>query len=179
MRTNRFLALAALSVISGCSAAHPSGEPASGIYDLSVAGELDRCSPARDTGAMGRVGLVTAGDVLSLGVPDPTRASVLHVSLSRDAGYHDVFSVPLVGCTAATLERSFTVIASNGEGVSLAYRETWSGMESCGDAMRSIMPAAPTTDCEADLGLTYRLAEPCAASCEVGILPSGPACLCD
>lgn len=179
MRTITLSALAALSVITGCSSAHLSSEPESGIYELSVSGEADRCSPARDTGAMGLVGLVTAGDVLSVGVPDPTRASMLHVSLSRAAGYHDTFSVPLVGCTAATLERSFTVLESDGGGVTVAYRESWIGMDSCGDAMRSIMPAAPSGDCEAELGLTYRLAEACAAPCEVGLLPGGPACLCD
>lgn len=179
MRTITLSALAALCLITGCSSAHLNGEPASGIYELSVSGEVDRCSPARDTGAMGRVGLVAVGDVLSVAVPDPTRASNLQVSLSRPAGYHDTFSVGLVGCAGATLERSFTVLESSTSSVTVAYRETWSGMETCGDAMRSLMPAAPSTDCEAELGLTYALSEPCALGCEVGLLPAGPACLCD
>jgi hypothetical protein len=178
MRTIFLSALAALCLLSGCSSAHLSSEPSSGLYELSVSGELDRCSPVRDTGSMGLVGVVAAGDVLSLSVPDPTREAMLHVSLSRPAGYHDTFSVPLTGCTTATLERSFTVVESDGARVGLAYRERWIGLDSCGEGMRSLMPAAPSADCEADLSLSYELSEACAAPCEVRLAASGPVCVC-
>jgi hypothetical protein len=179
MRTISLSALAAICLLTGCSSAHLSSEPSSGLYELSVSGELDRCSPARGTGSMGLVGVVSAGDVLSLGVPDPTRDAMLHVSLSRPAGFHDTFSVPLEGCTTATLERSFTIVESDGARLGLAYRERWTGMDTCGEIMRSLMPAAPSGDCEAELGLTYELAEACAAPCEVHLAAGGPVCACD
>jgi hypothetical protein len=165
--------------LSSCASAHDTSEPQAGIYDLSAHGELDACSPARATGMIGAVGVVSSGDVLSLAAPDPTRGTMLHVSLSRPAGYHDTSSVALRGCTAATLERTFTVLDASDTAIRVAYHEQWTGIETCGDAMRSLMPAAPLTDCEADLVLDYQLTEACGATCEVGLSASGPSCLCD
>jgi|GEM_PF-3339675 len=181
MRNDIFIALGAsvLGLSVGCSSAHVSGDPAAGIYDLSARGEADRCSPARATGSMGAAYVVTSGDVLGVAVPDPTRGTMLHVSLSRPTGYHDVSTVNLRGCTGASLERTFTVLETTSESVSVAYRERWIGMESCGEAMRALMPAAPGADCDADMIFDYALTEACGASCEVGLLASGPTCLCD
>lgn len=181
MRNDLFIALGAsvLGLSAGCSSAHVSSDPAAGIYDLSARGEADRCSPARATGSMGTAYVVTSGDVLGMAVPDPTRGSLLHVSLSRPAGYHDVSSVELRGCTGASLERTFTVLDTSSESISVAYRERWTGMETCGEAMRALMPAAPGADCEADMIFDYALSEACGGSCEVGLLATGPTCLCD
>jgi hypothetical protein len=182
MRTSHKIALIAASITglsAGCTSAHGSSEPQAGIYDLSVRGEVDRCSPTRATGTMGAVGLATAGDVLSFSAPDPTRGSMLQVSLSRPLGYHDESTVNLRGCSGATLDRSFTIVSSDESSISVAYRERWIGIDTCGDAMRAIMPAAPATDCEAELTLDYALTEACGETCEVGILATGPACLCD
>lgn len=179
MRNTIFCAASILGLFAGCSSAHGTDAPQAGIYDLSVRGELDRCSPTRATGAIGAVGLVTAGDVLSVSVPDPTRGTMLQVSLSRPLGYHDASSVVLRGCSGATLERTFTILDTTSDAVSVAYREAWTGMDTCGDLMRAIMPAAPLGDCEAELVLDYQLTEACGASCEVAVLPDGPACLCD
>lgn len=174
------LVAAALAVVfSSCSAAHRSNAVAPGIYELTIHGEADACSPARETGSMGDVGVVVASGVLNVSVPDATDADSLRVSLARADGWHVEATVPLDGCVGASLERTWTVVEERAGAFTLAYREAWRGMDGCGAAMRSVMPAAPTGDCAADLVLDYRMREPCAAPCELGVSTLGLACLCD
>lgn len=170
---------ASVLVLSSCASAHLTSEPAAGIYELTVRGDVDRCSPARETGAVGPVGVASLPGVLSLSVPDPTRTSMAHVSLSGEAGFHDSTTMALSECTGASLERAYTVLSADGEAISIAYRESWSGMAGCSAAMRARMPAAPAADCVADLILDYRLTEACGPSCQVAIVGDAPACLCD
>ena len=165
--------------VPACSAAHRSTEVSPGIYDLTIRGEVDACSPARATGSMGEVGVAVTSGVLSLAVPDAIEVDPLRVSLSRDGGWHGEATVPLDGCVGATLERSWTVVDSGELRFSVAYREAWRGIEGCGEAMHLLLPEAPTADCTADLVLEYELMEACAAPCEVGVSFEGIACVCD
>lgn len=179
-RVNVVLVAAALAVVfPACSAAHRSSEVLPGIYDLSIRGEVDACSPARETGAMGEVGVVVAPGQVNVPVPDATEVDALRVSLSRTDGWHGATSIDLAGCVGATLDRSWTVLDSDDGSFAVAYRESWRGLEGCGAAMRSIMPEAPTADCDADLVLDYQLREACHAPCEVGVSALGVACVCD
>jgi hypothetical protein len=164
--------------LSGCSSAHQSVDVGTGIYDLTVSGESDACSPLRTTGAMGTVGVVAIDDVLNLSVPDVGAEASMLVSLSRGTGFHDERSESLPTCTDATLERSYTVVAGDAARFTVVYRETWRGLSSCGTAMRSVMPAAPTADCTADLVLDYQLATECLAPCEIQLTGSGATCSC-
>jgi hypothetical protein len=174
------LIAAALAVVCpACSSAHRSTEVLPGIYHLSIRGEVDACSPARETGAMGEVGVVVAPGVLNVPVPDATEVDALRVSLSRTDGWHGESSATLAGCVGATLDRSWTVLDTDDGSFEVAYRESWRGLDGCGEAMRSIMPEAPTGDCDADLVLDYQLREACMAPCEVGVSVLGVACVCD
>lgn len=179
----RFVVLvaAALTVVfvPACSAAHRTSEVMPGVYDLTIRGETDACSPARETGAMGSVGVVVMPGILDVSVPDATEGDAIRVSLSRDAGWHDEASLALEGCAGATLERSWTVLDTRDASFEVAYRESWRGLEGCSAAMRSLMPAAPAADCVADLVLDYRIREACGPRCEVGVTDSGLGCLCD
>lgn len=164
--------------LAGCASAHQTVEIGSGIYELTVQGEADACSPLRTTGAMGTVGVVSADDVLNLSVPDLDSEASMRVSLSRGTGFHDARSEALPACTDATLERSYTVVSSDATHFSVVYTETWRGLESCGSAMRSVMPAAPAADCRADLVLDYHLDTECLAPCEIQLTAGGAACSC-
>lgn len=174
------LVAAALAVVfPACSAAHRSAEVVPGLYDLTIRGEVDACTPARETGAMGTVGVVVAPGVLNVPVPDATETDALRVSLARTEGWHGEAVIELDGCVGATLERTWTVVESDGESFAIGYHEAWRGLDGCGAAMRSIMPEAPTGDCDADLVLDYRVREACLAPCEVGVSELGLACVCD
>jgi hypothetical protein len=164
--------------LAGCSSAHQAVDVGTGIYDLTVSGENDACSPLRTTGAMGTVGVVSIDDVLNLSVPDFGPEASMRVSLSRAGGFHEARSEALPTCTGASLERAYTVVSSEGTHFSVVYTETWRGLETCGEAMRSVMPAAPTADCRADLVLDYRLETECAAPCEIQLTSTGAACSC-
>jgi hypothetical protein len=164
--------------LSGCASAHQSVEVGSGIYTLTVSGERDACSPLRTTGAMGSVGVVSTDDVLNLSVPDLDAAASMRVSLSRSTGFHDERTEVLPTCTDGTLARSYTVVEADTTHFSVVYGETWTGLASCGTAMRSIMPAAPTADCRAELVLDYRLDAECLAPCEIQLTSAGAACSC-
>lgn len=171
-----FLSLAL--ALSGCSSAHQAVDVGSGIYALTVSGDSDACSPVRATGAMGNVGVVSQDDVLNLSVPDLDLESSMRVSLSRSTGFHDERSEALPTCTDATLDRSYTVVSSDGARFTVVYTETWRGLASCGTAMRSVMPAAPLADCRADLVLDYRLDTECRSPCELQITADGATCSC-
>jgi hypothetical protein len=169
------LALGMLSSLSGlslgCSAAHAPTEVSSGIYELSVTPERDACSPARSTGVVGRVAVVSSDDVLNIGLADGAR-----VSLSQATGFHGVHEVPIASCEGASLRREWTVVGSQAGGFSLAYAEEWLGMAGCTSPS---MPEAPDFDCRADLVLDYARMEACEAPCELRLATSGPTCSCE
>ena len=167
-----------LVLLAGCSSAHESVDVGSGTYELTVSGESDACSPLRATGAMGIVGVVAIDDVLNLSVPDVGTETSLRVSLSRSTGFHEERTEDLPTCTAGTLERTYTALAVDGTHFTVGYTETWHGLSTCGTAMRSVMPMAPTADCRADLVLDYRLDSECRAPCELQISASGATCAC-
>jgi hypothetical protein len=167
------LALGVVSSLSwlGCSAAHAPTEVSSGIYELSVTSERDACSPARSTGVMGRVAVVSSDDVLNIGLPDGAR-----VSLAQANGFHGVHVVPIASCEGASLRRAWTVVGSRGAGFSLAYTEEWLGMAGCASPS---MPEAPDFDCRADLVLDYVRMEACEAPCDLRLAATGPTCACE
>ncbi len=176
------LTLAALSLTlaaAGCSSTHEPVSATTGVYALTIAGEVDACSPLRATGPMGSAGIVQHGALITLTAPDPTTSLPTLVSLNSEASFSDERVTTLDPCTGATLTRTYSVVGHDGDGLDVAYTETWTGMSTCGAAMRSIMPAAPSRDCRADLVMHYRLETPCAAPCQLRLtVDGGAACQC-
>jgi hypothetical protein len=165
--------------LAGCSTTHEPLAATSGVYDLTIAGELDACSPMRATGPMGTAGVVQQGALLTLSVPDLTSNALMLVSLDSASSFTDERVDTLESCTNATLARTYSVVSHDASGFDVAYRESWTGLSSCGAAMHTIMPAAPSTDCSADLVMHYRLATPCASPCQIRITTDGAAaCHC-
>jgi hypothetical protein len=158
-----------VSALTGCTSSHATTDVASGIYELTVTSERDACTPTRETGSMGRVAVVSAVDVLNLGLQDGAR-----VSLDQSNGFHAVHEVPFASCVGASLRREWAVVASDASGgFTVAYNEEWTGLARCS------MPEAPRADCRADLVLSYRNMEACAAPCTLSMSASGPSCLCE
>ncbi len=177
---NKVLAALVLTLGAvGCSSTHETLSATSGVYDLTVAGERDACSPTRLTGPMGTAGVVSHGALLTLAVPDLVSNTPMLLALNSATGYADERTDTLAPCTGATLARGYSVISTSASGIDVAYHESWSGMSTCGAAMRAIMPAAPSADCSADLVLHYRLATTCAAPCQILVTADGAtACHC-
>ena len=172
--------LLAMLGLSACAGAHEPTNVGTGIYELTVHGELDACSPMRATGSMGRVGVVSSGGVLNLGVPnDALIGADARVSLAQSDGWSDAVEESLRSCTEATLRREWSVVRGDGDSFELVYAEEWRGLDTCGAAMRSIMPAAPATDCRAELVLDYHRVQRCEAPCEVRIDAGGASCACE
>jgi len=173
-----FFALA-LVALSGCSSTHDAITATPGVYDLTIASERDACSPMRSTGPMGTAGITSLGTVLTVTAPDLVTNAPMLVPLSGEAGYADATTQALAPCTNATLVRSYTVVSAAGGSVDVAYHESWSGLASCGAAMRLVMPAAPSADCDADLVLRYRLRAECASPCQILLSADGTtSCRC-
>jgi len=173
------LALVLVVPAAGCSSTHETLSATTGVYDLTIASESDPCSPMRLTGPVGTAGVTLSGALLTLSAPDPTTNAPMLVALNSNSGYSQTQTLPLEACTAATLERAYTVVGTNESGFDVAYRESWSGLSTCGAAMRSIMPAAPSADCSADLVLHYRLDAACASPCQIRVSADGAAaCHC-
>src|SRR5687767_12925633 len=99
------LALVSLAVVSlgGCASSHETRSVGSGIYELTVHGDGDACSPTRLTGAMGAVGVVSEVDVLNVAVPDGTAEHLARVSLARADGFSTDVYVDVEGCPGAQL----------------------------------------------------------------------------
>lgn len=176
------IALAALALTlaaGGCSSSHETLAATSGVYELTISGEVDACSPLRATGPMGTASVVQQGTLLTVSAPDLVTSYPMLVSLNGQQGFSDERATALDTCTGATLTRTYSVVGHDTTGLDVAYTETWSGLETCGAAMRSIMPAAPTHDCRADLVLHYRFESACAAPCQLRLtLDGGAACEC-
>lgn len=169
----------ALMALAGCSSTHETIDATTGVYDLSIASEADPCSPMRATGPMGAMGVIQQGAVLTVTAPDLTSTAPLLLSLTGETGFAEDRTEALAPCTNATLDRSYTVVGANASGFDVAYHESWTGLSTCGAAMRYVMPAAPTSDCSADLVLHYRLASPCASPCRLQLgLDGSAACHC-
>lgn len=174
------LSLLVLSIaMMGCSTTHEPLSATSGVYDLTIAGELDACSPMRATGPMGTAGVVQQGALLTLSVPDLTTNALMLVSLDSQASFTDERVDMLDQCTNATLARTYSVVSHDANGFDVAYHESWTGLSTCGAGMHWVMPAAPTADCSADLVMHYRLTTPCASPCQVRVTADGAAtCHC-
>lgn len=162
--------VSSLVTLSACSSTHAPTEVSSGIYELTVTTERDACSPARSTGMMGSVAVVSSDDVLNIGLADGAR-----VSLDQASGFHGAYDVAIASCTGASLHREWTVVGSTPGGFSLAYQEEWIGIAGCPGV---VMPEAPNQDCRADLVLDYARMEACDAPCELRLAASGPTCSC-
>lgn len=162
--------LFAVAFVAGCSSTHGATDVASGIYELRVTSERDACSPQRSTGPMGEVAVLSADDLLNIGLADGAR-----VSLNQADGYHGSFDLPIASCAGATLHREWTVLRSTQGGFSLAYAEEWTGIGACPSVA---MPAAPSHDCRADLVLDYVRTTACEAPCELRLSATGPSCSC-
>jgi hypothetical protein len=170
-------ALAATTFLVACSSAHEPTTVSSGIYDLVVVGEADACSPARETGSMGLVGIVSDLGVLNVAVPDGT-GELARVSLLESQAFHAELSLDIPDCAGGKLRRGWTVVGSSRDAFSVAYTEEWSGIEGC-TSFRTAMPHAPAADCMAQRMLEYQLAESCAAPCEVRETAAGAVCACE
>ncbi len=168
--TPLFCALA----LAACSSVHEVRQVTSGIYEVEVTGDLDVCSPARETGPMGAVGVSSRGDVVSLGLPAALGAA--HVSLSRAAGFHAEVAAPLDGCSGAWVRREITVLDAHAGDFSVAYRERWHGLDTC---LGRVVPRMPAADCAADLVARYTLSEVCEAPCVVSLDAGGARCACE
>ena len=162
--------VSSLLTLCGCSATHAATEVSSGIYELTVSTERDACSPARSTGAMGQVAVVSSDDVLNIGLADGAR-----VSLDQASGFHGAYDVSIATCADASLHREWTVLDASSGGFSIAYREEWIGIGGCAGLA---MPEAPDRDCRADLVLDYARMEACEAPCELRLAATGPTCSC-
>jgi hypothetical protein len=174
-----FVALGLSLAAVGCSSSHETLDATNGVYDLTVASEVDACSPLRTTGPMGTSAVVAQGPLLTLSVPDLTSSAPMLVALNENAGYTSTQSEMLAPCTGATLERAYTIVGQSASGFDVAYRETWTGMSTCGAAMRAVMPAAPSADCRADLVLHFQLHAACESPCELRVSAAGDAaCHC-
>ncbi|MDQ3033738.1 MAG: hypothetical protein M3Y87_15075 [Myxococcota bacterium] len=177
MRTT-LAALFGTMLALGCSAAHEPRVVGSGIYDLTVRGDVDRCTPTRTTGALGLVGIVSQGGLVNVAVPDGDEGALARVSLSEHDGFHTETAIDIPGCESTSLRRSWTILDTSRDGFQLALTEEWIGIERCA-AASEIMPAAPDADCRADRVLEYRLMEPCSAPCEVHVIAGAATCACD
>lgn len=177
MRTT-LAALVTTIVALGCSAAHEPRVVGSGIYDLTVRGDVDRCMPARSTGAMGLVGIVSERGVVNVAVPDGASGALARVSLAARDGFHTETAIDIAGCEGASVRRGWTILDTSRDAFQLALTEEWSGIDGCATASE-LVPSAPERDCRADRVLEYRLMEPCAAPCEVHLIAGVAACACD
>lgn len=169
--------VAALAALTGCAGSHDQVNVGTGIFALTISGDRDVCRPARTTGPMGTVGVVSSGDVLNLAVPDLVNDAPMRVSLQMSTGWSDERTDTV--CGNAALTRSYSVVSGTATAFDVAYTEQWSGLSGCTDAARAAMPSAPAGDCRADLVLHYRLDTACAAPCEIRVAADGsPSCAC-
>jgi hypothetical protein len=171
-------ALFVASLAIGCSAAHEPRAVGSGIYDLTVRGDLDRCSPTRSTGAMGLVGIVAERGLVNVAVPDGAAGSLARVSLAASDDFHTETSIDVAGCEGASVRRSWTMLDASREGFQLELTEEWTGLERC-ERSAELAAAAPLTDCRSERVLDYHLMETCAAPCEVHLTATAATCACD
>lgn len=170
--------LLVLATLVGCSSAHEARDVASGVYELTARGDADACSPSRATGGMGLVGIVSTAGVVNVGVPDVQSHSLARVSLAATAGFHAESVLALEGCERGEVRRAWTILETSSLGFSMQLSEEWTGVAECA-GVRELMPAAPESDCRAERVLEYRLMEACEAPCQVRIVESGAACVCD
>ena len=173
----RFASLALLALL-GCSSTHEPITATSGVYDLTIASEHDACSPTRPTGALGTAGIVVSGaGTLTVSAPDLTSNAPMLVLLSGEAAYAQERTDMHASCTQASLVRGYSIVSARADGIDIAYAETWRGLSTCSPEMHANMPAAPSADCTAHLVMHYRLATPCASSCQI-LLGAGGAATC-
>lgn len=170
--------LLVLSALFGCSSAHEPREVASGIYDLTARGDVDACSPSREIGAMGLVGIVSTGGVVNVGVPDVASDALARVSLAATSGFHIESELAIEGCAGARVRRAWTILETSRAGFQMATSEEWTGVAGCA-GVRDLMPEAPESDCRADRVLDYRLMEACAAPCEIRLVSGAASCACE
>ena len=174
-----WLVSAAALLALGCAEAHANpGEVGSGLYDLSVRSDGDACSPGRVQGAMGRVGIVAHDDVLNVAVPDAMTDGLARLSLARVDGFHSEVEVGLDGCVGARLRRTWTVAAAGPEQFEVLFSQSWTGLDGC-LAERPLVAGQPASDCTSEQTLEYRLAQACAAPCEVRVVGGEARCACD
>ena len=165
-------------MLFGCSSAHEPRAVATGIYDLTARGDVDACSPSRETGAMGLVGIVSNAGVVNVGVPDVGSDALARVSLAATTGFHAESVLAIEGCEGARVRRAWTILDTSAGGFAMQLSEEWTGVAACA-AVRDLMPEAPDSDCRADRVLEYRLMETCEAPCQVRVVAGGAACACD
>lgn len=176
MRTSMLVLVAAMLGV-GCAAAHEPLDVGSGIYDLSVRREDDRCTPTRSTPSMGPVGIVSARGLVNVAVPG-LDGDLARVSLAASEGFHADRVVEFAGCPGASLRRSWTILDGTSNGFELQLSEEWTGIAGCASA-RDYAVVVPESDCHADRVFEYRLMETCAAPCEVRVTAGDAICACD
>lgn len=176
MRTSILVLMAAMFGV-GCAARHEPLDVGSGIYDLSVRREDDRCSPTRSTSSMGPVGIVSTRGLVNVAVPG-LDGDLARVSLAASEGFHADRVIEFAGCPGASLRRSWTILDGTSSGFELQLSEEWTGIAGCTSA-REYTPVVPQHDCRADRVFEYRLMETCAAPCELQVTADDAICACD
>jgi hypothetical protein len=171
------LCLVAVILGVGCAASHEPLDVGSGIYDLRVRHEDDRCTPTRRTPPMGAVGIVSERGLVNIAVPG-LEGHLSRVSLSASEGFHSDSFVEFPDCAGASLRRSWTILDGTTNGFELQLSEEWTGIAGCA-AAREYAPVVPEGDCRADRVFEYRLMEACASPCEVRVVDGNAFCSCD
>jgi hypothetical protein len=169
------------ALVSGCAAAHDSGDVAQGIYALTIESELDACAPARTVGAMGDVAVIVEDGTIDAPVPDTDGAALIgpRVSLAPSSDFHAETNRRIPGCEGAFVHEEWTVLDARGGAFTIAHSQDWQGLAGCADP-EAAMPGAPAADCSSERELHYALAERCVAPCSLR-LSAGPTitCACD
>ncbi len=176
MRTSMLVLMAAILGV-GCAAAHEPLDVGSGIYELSVRREDDRCSPTRNTPSMGPVGIVSERGLVNIAVPG-LEGPLARVSLAASDGFHTDSVIEFADCAGGSLRRSWTILDGTPNGFELELSEEWTGIVGCA-AAREYAPIVPEDDCRAERVFEYRLMEPCASPCEVRVTAGNTVCACD
>jgi len=177
--TLRAMTMALALATVGCTAAHPSDEVRTGIYELIAEPEADGCTPMRTAGPLGPVGVLVREGAVDAPVPSVGGALVTapRVQLAPSASYHAETNRRVPGCDSAFVREEWTLMESTGEGFELLHRQRWEGLEGC--AAASAMPEAPELDCTSERRLRYALSTLCDAPCALRLDLSGAlVCAC-
>ncbi len=173
------LLLAAVTFGIGCSAAHPSDEVRTGIYQLEIESEIDGCSPARTAGDLGVVGVLVREGAVDAPVPAVGEGLLTapRVQLRPGASYHAETNRRVSGCDGAWVHEEWTLMASSGEAFEVLHSQSWAGLESC--LVRPDTADMPQVDCDSERRLTYRLQDICEAPCALHLdLTGSIVCAC-
>lgn len=170
--------LVGVALVAACSTSQVSESVDTGIYTLTAHVAADACSPTRSLSSAAAVGVVASGDQLYLPVPNALRGADMS-SVALGSLLHGEDRITLPGCADASLVRAFTVTSMRPDGFDVAYLERWENVGRCDRGAMPVGISLPSNDCQAELDLSYRLEEHCAAPCTLTLSVNGVACACE